>query len=343
VSALVTASILTAAQAQFYQAGDVIEEFALVNRATREPVRLSDFTGQILFLEWFAWWCPFCQAAAPQVAEGIVEHYRVRGGNPAGIPVVHVAVNLQPNQESQTQNFVDRAGFELVAEDFGRALAGRFQAGGQPIFAIINGVANSPSHRLWELLLHQDGYGQSQSPIAAFRSAIDAVQAAPAVEPVRITAQPEGKRVVEGRGATLEVGATGSLPLAYQWRKDGLDLPGANSPRLRLDSVTAADTGSYTVQISNAAGSVLSESAQIEVVRWATEPARLDPPRLLSNDRLRLILHGASNRSYAVELSIDLDGWTRLVEVVTTGPVHELELPIGAEAAARGFFRIVSP
>jgi hypothetical protein len=44
------------AQAQRYQPGDVVEDFTLINRATGNPIRLSDYAGKIVFLEWFAWW-----------------------------------------------------------------------------------------------------------------------------------------------------------------------------------------------------------------------------------------------------------------------------------------------
>jgi len=159
-----------------YQVGEIVQDFTLTDRATRQPMKLSDFEGKIVFLDWFAWWCPFCQAAAPQLLEGIDRHYATEGGNPAGIPVVHVGVNLQPGAERQTQTFVDRAGLELVLEDFDRRVASKFASSGQPIFAIINGVANSPSHRQWELVYSQLGYGQTQFPIEAFRSAIDAIQ-----------------------------------------------------------------------------------------------------------------------------------------------------------------------
>ncbi|HMO66502.1 MAG TPA: TlpA disulfide reductase family protein, partial [Verrucomicrobiota bacterium] len=181
LAALLLLSAGTAGAASRYRAGDTIENFALTDRATRRPVQLHDLAGKIVFLEWFAWWCPFCQAAAPQVDAGIARWYADRGGNPAGVPVVHVAVNLQPGQESQTQNFINRADFGLVLEDFHRALANRFQSGGQPIFAIINGVTNSPSHRPWELLLHQDGYGTRDfsASILDFRAVMDAVQAPP--------------------------------------------------------------------------------------------------------------------------------------------------------------------
>jgi thiol-disulfide isomerase/thioredoxin len=165
-------------RAAVYQAGDQVANFSLVNRATGAPVQLTDFAGQIVLFDWFAWWCPFCQAAAPQLLEGIDEWYAERGGNPAGIPVLHVGVNLQPNQETQTENFVSKAQLELVLEDFDRAIAGLFAASGQPIFAIINGVTNSPTHDAWELLYSRMGYGERVFPVDEFRAAIDAVQAA---------------------------------------------------------------------------------------------------------------------------------------------------------------------
>src|SRR5262249_17755265 len=110
----------SSAIAKTYRSGDIVEDFALINRDTGQPMRLSDFAGKIVFFDWFAWWCPFCQAAAPQLLEGIDDYYKSRNGNPAGIPVVHVGVNLQGGQEPQTQNFVNRAQLEIVLEDFTR-------------------------------------------------------------------------------------------------------------------------------------------------------------------------------------------------------------------------------
>jgi hypothetical protein len=116
-----------------------------------------------------------------------VEYYRNRGGNPAGIPVVHIALNLQADTQSRdrtaTTTFIQRYEFDPVLQDTQRVLARRFADGGQPIFAIINGVTNSPNARPWELLDKLQNYGSTQSPIERFRAAIDRVQAAPAAGP----------------------------------------------------------------------------------------------------------------------------------------------------------------
>lgn len=158
-----------------YSVGDIVEDFTLINRATNQEVSLYDLEGKVLFLEWFAYWCPFCQAAAPQVKEGIVDYYR-NSGNPNGVPVMHVALNLDSN-DPLTDSFIRRYDIEFVLNDIGRDLANRFQSGGQPIFAIINGVKNSASHEQWELLYSLNGYASTDHPIATFRSHIDSVEA----------------------------------------------------------------------------------------------------------------------------------------------------------------------
>ena len=240
---------LPATGATLYRAGDIVEDFTLVNRATGQPMRLSDFAGRIVVLDWFAWWCPFCQAAAPQLRSGVRDHYETRGGNPAGIPVVHVGVNLQSGQESQTGNFVERAGYEVVLQDFSRAVAGRIANGGQPLFAIITGVTNSPSHRPWELLYSRQGYGQTVFPVAEFRAAIDQVQARVPEPPrparlSRPVLEPDGGRGFQFLG---EAGRTYRIEVMVD----------SMAWRTRLSVVATGDFQSVTLPSDPKEGSVL--------------------------------------------------------------------------------------
>lgn len=179
-----------------YQPGQVVtndfsfiarKPFARPDGTTVAPggrVYLHDFAARIVFLEWFAVWCPFCVAAAPQVEAGIAEWYESRGGNPFGAPVLHVAVNQEASSfyQRQTDNFIERQGFGAVVNDYEGSIVNpvrfMFQSSGQPIFVAINGVTNSPSHRPWEVLVNYLGYGQTDfnQTLASFRAKIDAVQ-----------------------------------------------------------------------------------------------------------------------------------------------------------------------
>ena len=184
------------ASAATYQVGNVVTNFTMAaRRAFTRPdgttvpvggaVNLRDFAGRIVFLEWFAVWCPYCVAAAPQVKTDIVDYYAARGGNPSGVPVLHIAVNQEANTtyQARTDDFVTQQGFSPVANDYGPGLVlngvrFRFQNSGQPVFVVINGVTNSPTHQPWQLLVNHLGYGQSDfhKTLEGFRSVIDTVQ-----------------------------------------------------------------------------------------------------------------------------------------------------------------------
>jgi thiol-disulfide isomerase/thioredoxin len=183
------------AQAATYRVGDTVTNFSFVARkqftrpdGTVVPagatVQLSDFVGRIVFLEWFAVWCPYCVAAAPQVEAGIVDWYAARNGNPYGVPVLHIAVNQEPASfyQNQTTSFVNQQGFGIVVNDYDSTSTNRvrfmFQSSGQPIFVVINGVTNSPTHRPWQLLVNHLGYGDRDFNVelANFRAIIDTVQ-----------------------------------------------------------------------------------------------------------------------------------------------------------------------
>jgi hypothetical protein len=82
-----------------------------------------------------------------------------------------------------------------------------------------------------------------------------------------ITAQPQPAAVAPGAGFSLSISAVGS-GLVFQWRKNGIDLPGANNAVYSKSSANETDRGDYNVVVSNPAGQALSASASVAV----TEP-----------------------------------------------------------------------
>lgn len=66
-----------------------------------------------------------------------------------------------------------------------------------------------------------------------------------------------------GQTEVLEGLAKGSLPLSYQWYHNGAPVPGANSPRWRMENLQASQAGTYFLRASNPAG--FADSVSVEV------------------------------------------------------------------------------
>jgi endonuclease/exonuclease/phosphatase family metal-dependent hydrolase len=91
-------------------------------------------------------------------------------------------------------------------------------------------------------------------------------------QPPAIASQPQNQTITNGDGVVFSVIATGTPPLGYQWQFNGTNLPGATDPGLTLTNVAFTQSGFYTVTVTNAAGSTLSDPAILNV--WcASVPA----------------------------------------------------------------------
>src|SRR5262249_26149722 len=75
--------------------------------------------------------------------------------------------------------------------------------------------------------------------------------------------------------------ANGSVPLAFQWNKNGTPIAAATSASLTLSNASYAEAGAYSVTITNAVGSTNSASANLTVA----------PPPTFANLTNGLVLH----------------------------------------------------
>ena len=91
-----------------------------------------------------------------------------------------------------------------------------------------------------------------------------------ACTPPEIVDQPESRQVCVGDPVTFCVVATGTPPLSYQWKKNGGDIPGAESDCCDIDPVAYDDAGEYTCVVSNDCGSVTSDAAELTVGECVT-------------------------------------------------------------------------
>lgn len=72
-----------------------------------------------------------------------------------------------------------------------------------------------------------------------------------------------------GGTATFSVVAGGSPVLTYQWFKDNNVVAGATGATLTINNVQASNIGSYTVVVTNGAGSVTSNAATLSIAARA--------------------------------------------------------------------------
>jgi hypothetical protein len=85
------------------------------------------------------------------------------------------------------------------------------------------------------------------------------------VNTLSITRQPIGATVCEGAAASFSVVAAGTPPLAYQWRKNAVNIRGATASSYAIASTAAGDSAAYDVVVTNGCGSATSRAAVLTV------------------------------------------------------------------------------
>ena len=92
-----------------------------------------------------------------------------------------------------------------------------------------------------------------------------------------IVAASQSVTVALGSTLALNVTASGTAPVTYQWSENGTPIAGATAATYTVASATAATAGSYTVAVTGAGGTVTSAPAVITTttVTTASNPGRL--------------------------------------------------------------------
>jgi hypothetical protein len=117
-----------------------------------------------------------------------------------------------------------------------------------------------------------NGVGSATSSMAVLT--VSAVVVAPT-----IATQPVSATVTAGTPATFSVVANGTAPLTYQWKKGTTAVSGATAATYLIGSAQAGDAASYTVVVTNSAGSITSTSATLTVDASPVVPAITTQPQ----------------------------------------------------------------
>ena len=84
--------------------------------------------------------------------------------------------------------------------------------------------------------------------------------------PPGISAQLQSLTVTQGNNAVFSVTASGTTPLSYQWRFNAANISGATTNSYTRTNSQSGDAGSYTVVVTNVAGSITSSVATLAVL-----------------------------------------------------------------------------
>ena len=94
-----------------------------------------------------------------------------------------------------------------------------------------------------------------------------------------IVAQPVSLSILVGQTATFSVTATGTAPLAYQWKMNGTAIAGATGSAYTTPTETTSNNGAqFTVAVSDAAGTVISNAATLTVTTTPVTPSITSQP-----------------------------------------------------------------
>jgi sugar lactone lactonase YvrE len=141
----------------------------------------------------------------------------------------------------------------------------------------------------------------------------------------KVNGQPTAQTAATGATVVFQVTATSPSSAAYQWFFNDKAIPGATSSSYAIPSVTAANEGYYFVEVTNAAGTVRSASAQLVIkgqvpVLVTTIAGNGTAGDVDSSDGKQAQFNQPNGLAYFSQgLMAVADGWNHLIRMVDPG------------------------
>ena len=178
------------------------------------------------------------------------------------------SISIQPG--SQTVNAGQTVSFGVVAWGTG-TLSYQWSKNGNPISGATSSGYTSPATTIADngavyAVTISNAYGTVSSSNAL-------LTVAPAAVAPTFSTQPASQSIPVGQTASFSVTVSGTVPLSYQWLKNGSNIVGATSSSYTTPAISDADNGAvYAVTVSNSAGAVTSSSATLTVLPALVAP-----------------------------------------------------------------------
>lgn len=129
----------------------------------------------------------------------------------------------------------------------------------------IPGATNSSFYIPEVLLSHSGPYSVDVSNSLGSASSSNILE----VVPILIVSNPTNQVRYMWGDTTLSVVVRGRDPLLYQWKFNGINIPGQTNSLLQLTNLQFAQIGNYTVAISNSVGFAVSQTANLSLSQVA--------------------------------------------------------------------------
>ena len=128
-----------------------------------------------------------------------------------------------------------------------------------------------------------------------------------------IVAPPQSETISPGNTIAFTVVAAGSAPLAYQWYfNTNTPLANATNVTLILANVQATNAGTYSVMVTNAAGSVISSNAILIVSSGVPSQPQLSGFIYNNDGTFSLTVNGDTGPDHIVQASTNLTDWASI-------------------------------